>query len=40
MIFKVAFASDDGNNMVNKHFGDADFYMIDESGLKSLFYFS
>ncbi len=30
MKFKVAFATDDGQNMVNKHFGDADFYMIYE----------
>lgn len=30
MIFKVAFASADEKNMVNKHFGDANFYMIYE----------
>lgn len=30
MKFKVAFATNDGKNMVNKHYGDADFYVIYE----------
>lgn len=30
MKFKVGFATDDGINMVNKHFGDARYYMIYE----------
>jgi len=38
MKFRIAFASDDENNMVNKHFGEANFYMIYEiSKLECIF---
>ena len=30
MKYKVAFASDDGKNLVNKHYGDADYYVVYE----------
>ncbi len=30
MTLKVAFATDDKKNLVNKHFGDAEFYLIYE----------
>ncbi|MBN2890495.1 MAG: hypothetical protein JXL97_01380 [Bacteroidales bacterium] len=34
MKFKVGFATDDGKNMVDKHFGDAGFYLIYEISKK------
>lgn len=30
MKFLVGFATDDGKNMVNKHYGDAEFYLVYE----------
>lgn len=30
MKYKVAFATDDGKNLVDKHYGDADYYVIYE----------
>jgi len=36
--FLVAFATNDGKNFINNHFGDADFYYIFEIGACSIKY--